>query len=49
MWSRLVGDFEAPAPIASAVYAGRLYALGLDGNSGVNYSLRRNSNFTDYD
>lgn len=42
-----IGDCEAPAPIASAVYAGRRYALGLDDNSGVNYSLRRDSKFTD--
>jgi dimethylamine/trimethylamine dehydrogenase len=41
-----IGDCEAPAPIASAVYAGRKYALELDDNSGVNYSLRRDINFS---
>jgi len=40
-----IGDCEAPAPIASAVYAGRKYALEFDDNSGVNYSLRRDINF----
>lgn len=44
---RRIGDCEAPAPIASAVYAGRRYALDLDDNSGINYSLRRDSKFTD--
>ena len=44
---RRIGDCEAPAPIASAVYAGRRYALELDDDSGINYSLRRDSNFTD--
>ncbi|NQY64495.1 MAG: FAD-dependent oxidoreductase [Alteromonadaceae bacterium] len=41
---RRIGDCEAPAPIASAVYAGRKYALELDDNSGINYSLRRDVN-----
>lgn len=40
-----IGDCNAPAPIASAVYAGRKYALDLDDNSGIDYSLRRDSNF----
>ena len=40
-----IGDCEAPAPIASAVYAGRRYALELDDNSNINYSLRRDANF----
>jgi dimethylamine/trimethylamine dehydrogenase len=44
---RRIGDCEAPAPIASAVYAGRRYAMELDDDSGINYSLRRDSNFTD--
>lgn len=44
---RRIGDCEAPAPIASAVYAGRRYALDLDDNSGINYSLRRDSKLTD--
>lgn len=44
---RRIGDCEAPAPIASAVYSGRRYALELDDNSGINYSLRRDANFTD--
>lgn len=38
---RRIGDCEAPAPIASAVYAGRKYALELDDDSGIDYSLRR--------
>lgn len=42
-----IGDCEAPAPIASAVYAGRRYAMELDDDSGINYSLRRDSNFSD--
>jgi dimethylamine/trimethylamine dehydrogenase len=42
---RRIGDCEAPAPIASAVYSGRRYALELDDNSGINYSLRRDANF----
>lgn len=42
---RRIGDCEAPAPIASAVYSGRRYALELDDNSGINYSLRRDVNF----
>ena len=41
---RRIGDCEAPAPIASAVYSGRRYALELDDNSGINYSLRRDVN-----
>lgn len=41
-----IGDCEAPAPIASAVYAGRRYALDLDDTSGINYSLRRDANFS---
>ena len=44
---RRIGDCEAPAPIASAVYAGRRYALDLDDSSGINYSLRRDANFSD--
>jgi len=44
---RRIGDCEAPAPIASAVYSGRRYALELDDNSGINYSLRRDANFSD--
>jgi dimethylamine/trimethylamine dehydrogenase len=43
---RRIGDCEAPAPIASAVYAGRRYALELDDDSGINYSLRRDANFS---
>jgi len=42
-----IGDCEAPAPIASAVYAGRRYGMELDDNSGINYSLRRDANFSD--
>lgn len=45
---RRIGDCEAPAPIASAVYSGRRYALDLDDTSGINYSLRRDGNFTDF-
>jgi dimethylamine/trimethylamine dehydrogenase len=41
---RRIGDCEAPAPIASAVYAGRRSALELDDDSGTNYSLRRDGN-----
>jgi dimethylamine/trimethylamine dehydrogenase len=44
---RRIGDCEAPAPIASAVYAGRRYALELDDDSGINYSLRRDTNYFD--
>ncbi len=44
---RRIGDCEAPAPIAAAVYSGRRYALDLDDDSGVNYSLRRDANFSD--
>ena len=44
---RRIGDCEAPAPIASAVYSGRRYAMELDDNSGINYSLRRDANFSD--
>ena len=44
---RRIGDCEAPAPIASAVYAGRRYAMELDDDSGINYSLRRDANFSD--
>lgn len=44
---RRIGDCEAPAPIASAVYSGRRYALELDDDSGINYSLRRDANFVD--
>jgi dimethylamine/trimethylamine dehydrogenase len=44
---RRIGDCEAPAPIASAVYAGRRYAMELDDASGINYSLRRDANFSD--
>ncbi len=43
---RRIGDCEAPAPIASAVYSGRKYALDLDDDSGINYSLRRDINFS---
>ncbi len=43
---RRIGDCEAPAPIASAVYSGRRYALELDDSSGINYSLRRDANFS---
>jgi dimethylamine/trimethylamine dehydrogenase len=43
---RRIGDCEAPAPIASAVYSGRRYAMELDDNSGINYSLRRDANFS---
>ncbi len=46
---RRIGDCEAPAPIASAVYSGRRYALELDDNSGINYSMRRDANFFDPD
>ncbi|WNC71973.1 FAD-dependent oxidoreductase [Thalassotalea psychrophila] len=42
-----IGDCEAPGPIASAVYSGRLYAEELDDDSGINYSLRRDVNFQD--
>ncbi len=42
---RRIGDCEAPAPIASAVYAGRRYAMDLDDTSGINYSLRRDRIF----
>ena len=41
-----IGDCEAPAPIASAVYAGRKYAMEFDDNSRANYSLRRDINFS---
>ena len=44
---RRIGDCEAPAPIASAVYSGRRYALELDDHSGINYSLRRDASFPD--
>jgi len=44
---RRIGDCEAPAPIASAVYSGRRYAMELDDNSGINYSLRRDANFSE--
>ena len=44
---RRIGDCEAPSPIASAVYADRKYALELDDTSGINYSLRRDVNFSD--
>lgn len=40
-----IGDCNAPAPIASAVYAGRRFALELDDTSGINYSMRRDANF----
>ncbi len=43
-----IGDCEAPAPIASAVYSGRRYAMDLDDNSGINYSLRRDANFSNH-
>ncbi len=44
---RRIGDCEAPEPIASAVYSGRRYAMELDDNSGINYSLRRDINFSE--
>ena len=43
---RRIGDCEAPALIASAVYAGRKYALELDDSSGTNYLVRRDFNFS---
>ena len=43
---RRIGDCEAPALIASAVYAGRKYALELDDSSGTNYLVRRDVNFS---
>ena len=39
-----IGDANAPAPIASAVYAGRKYALEIDEDLKVNHSLRRDTN-----
>ena len=39
-----IGDAEAPAPIASAVYSGRKYALEIDDNLGNQYSGRRDIN-----
>jgi len=42
---RRIGDSDAPVHIASAVYAGRKYALEIDDNSGINYSIRRDVNF----
>jgi dimethylamine/trimethylamine dehydrogenase len=42
-----IGDSEAPAPIASAVYAGRKYALKIDDNSSTDYSARRDTNYID--
>jgi len=42
-----IGDSEAPAPIASAVYAGRKYALKIDENSPTDYSVRRDTNYID--
>lgn len=44
---RRIGDCDAPAPIASAVYSGRRYALDLDDNSGIDYSRRRDAHFID--
>ena len=43
---RRIGDAEAPAPIASAVYAGRKYALEIDDRVGIDYSSRRDINYT---
>jgi dimethylamine/trimethylamine dehydrogenase len=42
---RRIGDAEAPAPIASAVYAGRKYALEIDDELFDKYSTRRDINF----
>ena len=41
---RRIGDAEAPAPIASAVYAGRKYALEIEDNLSAHYSVRRDIN-----
>ena len=41
-----IGDANAPAPIASAVYAGRKYALEIDDDLQFNYSLRRDINLS---
>ena len=38
---RRIGDADAPAPIVSAVYAGRKYALEIDDDLEINYSVRR--------
>ena len=43
---RRIGDAEAPAPIASAVYAGRKYALEIEDNLLTNYSMRRDVNIS---
>tara|TARA_B110000263_G_C15233305_1_gene475722 strand:- start:234 stop:1202 length:969 start_codon:yes stop_codon:yes gene_type:complete len=39
-----IGDAEAPAPIASAVYAGRKYALEIDDDLSTDYSMNRDIN-----
>jgi hypothetical protein len=44
---RRIGDSEAPAPIASAVYSGRKYALEIDDDSDIDYSVYRDTNFSD--
>ena len=44
---RRIGDSEAPAPIASAVYSGRKYALEIDDDLNVDYSVYRDTNFSD--
>ena len=41
-----IGDCDAPSIIASAVYAGRKYALEIDDDSGINYSIRRDTNYS---
>ena len=38
---RRIGDADAPAPIVSAVYAGRKYALEIDDELFDKYSTRR--------
>ena len=43
---RRIGDAEAPAPIASAVYAGRKYALEIEDDLNTHYSLRRDINLS---
>ena len=39
-----IGDAEAPAPIVSAVYAGRKYALEIDDDLSTDYSMNRDIN-----
>ncbi len=41
-----IGDAEAPAPIASAVYSGRKYALEIDDNLRNQYLWRRDINLS---